>query len=331
MAFAPRRRRRRSRWVLVGVILSLVALLVNAGVASRSDDPAKRLAELAYVDQVHPHVEASNLRGAEVNQVREDATELGRDGIRRKLERVRRGTATDLRAMRAIEPPPDLVASHHLLVSTMVLRARATSNIASALSAVLGTIRPEGAVDELTKAGEELIAADHTYRVFVELVVVEGTRGPLLPESTWISDRAAWERPAVSAFVSALRASAMPTPVHDLSLLTFTTDPRPVATEGANAVLPLMKTLRVEVVVANTGNAAEAGVPVVATLTGPEGQLDTARQFVDLAPGQRRAVALGGLRPVPGGPSNLTVLVGPVDGEGGLDDNQRSMSLVLRG
>lgn len=331
MAFAPRRRRRRSRWVLVGVLLSVMALLANAGVSSRSTGPAKRLAGLAYVDQVRPHVEASNRQGAEVGEVRDGAAALGRDGIRRKMERVRRDSAAELRGVREIEAPPDLYAGHTLLVSTMVLRAGATAKMTDALMAALGTRSPEPAVDVLVEAAEDIVAADHTYRAFVDLVVVKGARGPLLPESSWVADRTAWERPAVSAFVSALRASRVSTPVHDVGVLTFSTDPKPVANEGGDAVLPLMKTLRVEAVVANIGNAAEAGVPVVATLTGPEGKADTARQFVDLAPGQRRTVALGGLRAVPGGPSVLTVVVGPVEGESGVGDNERSMSLVVRG
>jgi hypothetical protein len=331
MAFASRRRRHRSRLVLVGVLLSVVVLLVNAGVSSRTKGPAKRLAGLAYVDEVRPLVEASTLQGADVAQVRNAAAELGRNGIRRKMERVRREAAGELRGVRQIDPPPGLAAPHSLLLATMVLRARATSMMAGALTAALGTGAPEPAVDALVKAAEDLIAADHTYRTFVELAVVDGATGPLLPESRWVSDRTVWERPDVSAFVSALRAAAISTPVHDVGLLTFTTDPKPVASEAGSAVLPLVRTLRVEVVVANIGNATEAAVPVVATLTGPGGETDTAREFVNLAPGQRRAVALGGLRPVPGGPSTLTVVVGPVDGEGGANDNQRSMSLVVRG
>lgn len=331
MAFAPRRRRRRSRWLLVGVLLSLTALFVNAGLASRSKGPAKRLAGLAYVDQVRPHVEESTAQGADLIQVRDDAVELGRNGIRRKAERVRRATAGHLVAVQAIDPPAELTASHSLLLSTMVLRARASSMMAEALGAAVGTADPGPAIDDLVKAAEDLIAADHTYRTFVETVVVADAKGPLLPESRWVPERQVWERPEVSAFVSALRASAVSSPVHDVALLTFTTDPKPVGSEAGTAVLPLVRTLRVEVVVANIGNAAEAAVPVVATLTGPGGEVDTARDFVELAPGQRRAVALGGLRPVPGGPSTLTVVVGPVDGEGGQDDNRRSMSLAVRG
>lgn len=317
--------------VLVGLLLSLVAVLVNAGYSSSSKSPSRRLARLAYVDQVRPHVDRSTLQGADVAQVRMEATELGRNGIRRKMDRVRRDAAAELRAVKAVDPPPELGTNHSLLLSTMVLRARATSTMADALVVALGEGAPEGAVGHLVDAGQEMFAADQSYRTFVELIGgAEGTRR-VLPESKWVADPADWDRPSMSAFVSALRASAISTPVHDVAVLTFSTDPKPVGSETGSAVLPLVKTIRVEVVVANIGNDKESRVPVVVTLTGPAGEVDTARQFVDLAPGQRLAVGIGGLRTVAGGPSNLTVVVGPVEGEDGVVDNQRSLSLVVRG
>ncbi|MEO7837562.1 MAG: hypothetical protein ABIS21_07985 [Acidimicrobiales bacterium] len=331
MAFAPRRRRHRPRWILVGVLVSLMALVVGVCFSSRSKGPAKRLAGLVYVDQVRPHVDASIRQGTDVVLIRDTAAALGPDGIRRNMERVRRDAATGLRGVRRIDPPFEFATTHSLLVSTMLLRSRAASTMTAAFAAAFGTAPPGPAVDSLVEAAEDLIAADHTYRAYAELVVVKGAKGPLLPESRWLSDPVVWQAPELSAFVAALRSSAVSTPVHDVGLLTFTTDPRPVASEAGSAVLPLVKALKVEVVVANIGNAAEKGVPVVATLTGPAGEADTAREFVDLKPGQRRAVTLGGLRPVAGGPSTLTVVIGPVEGEGGANDNQRSMSLVVRG
>lgn len=332
MAFAPRRRRRRrSRLILVGLALSLVALFVNAGYSSSSKSPSKQLARLAYVDQVRAHVERSTLQGADVVLVRSDATKLGRNGIRRKMDRVLGDTALELRQVRRIEPPPELRTDHSLLLSTMVLRARAASAMSKTLGDALAGGPAEGAVDALVEAGQEMAAADQTYRTFADLIGRAVGTARLLPESKWVEQPAEWDHSAMTAFVAALRASTISTPVHDLGILTFTTEPRSVGSELGSAVLPLLKALRVEVVVANLGNAKEARVPVVVTVTGPAGELDTAREFVDLEPGQRRAVAVGGLRPVPGGPSILKVVVGPVEGEAAVADNERSMSLVLRG
>jgi len=331
MAFAPRRRRRRSRWLLVGVVLSVLAVFVNAGFSARSKGPSRRLAALAYIDQVRPQVERSTALGSDVAEVRTTAGQLGRNGIRRSMERVGREAAAELRAVRRLEPPAGLSTGHTLLVATMVLRARASSAIGAALSEELGTAPIEPTVDELVAAAEDLVAADRTYRAFVELVSVKGARSPLLPSSTWVADPEVWSRPEVTAFVASLRSSAISGPVNDVGLVTLSTDPAPVGNETGSAVLPLVKVLKVEVVVANLGNKAATAVPVVATITGPGGEVDTAKDLVDLAPGQRRTVPLGGLHPVPGGPSTLMVMIGPVEGESATVDNQRSISLVLRG
>ncbi|HZQ27778.1 MAG TPA: hypothetical protein VFA94_08770, partial [Acidimicrobiales bacterium] len=83
-----RRRRRRPWWLLFAVLLSLVVVLVNAAVSARSKGPSRRLAELAYLDQVRPFVERSTEQGAELQQVRTDAAKLGRAGVSRRLDRV---------------------------------------------------------------------------------------------------------------------------------------------------------------------------------------------------------------------------------------------------
>ncbi len=102
-----------------------------------------------------------------------------------------------------------------------------------------------------------------------------------------------------------------------------------MGTEGATVVLPAVKTLRLQVVVANTGNEPEKRVQVIAALTA-DGVTDTARDFVDLAPGQRATVTLGGLRPVAGAAMTLTVTAGPVEGETGTTDNQKAQAVVFR-
>ncbi|MGH9177258.1 MAG: hypothetical protein ACRD0N_01700 [Acidimicrobiales bacterium] len=332
MALAPRRRaRRRPRWLLVGVLLSAAVLLINAAINS-SEDPSRRLAQLAYLDKVRPEIDRSNEQGASIAQVRTDAARLGRQGTARRMARVNREADQVLASVRSVKAPDWLATSHGIMVATTAIRSRVASAVADGLAAAFTAGPPEQAVDALAKAGEEMLAADRTYRVFVDAFPrPDEVTAPLLPASVWAPDPALWARAELAAFVASIRAAGSPAPVHDVSVLTVATNPPAVATEGNASVLPLVASLRLEIVVANSGNAPEKGVPVVATLIGPAGEVDTARDFVDLDPGQRRAVPLGGLRPVPGGPSTLTVVIGPVEGESSYPDNERSMGLVLRG
>ncbi|MCA1845125.1 MAG: hypothetical protein LC792_18405, partial [Actinobacteria bacterium] len=133
-----------------------------------------------------------------------------------------------------------------------------------------------------------------------------------------------------AAFIAHLRSSTSLAPVHDVSVLLVSVEPTPVGTEGAAEVIPASKSLRVNVVVANAGNDRQKGVPVVAEVRWGDGQVDTARQFVDLVPGQRATVTIGGLHMPPEGVTALSVNVGPVDGEANLADNQRQKTLVQR-
>ncbi|HEX2038106.1 MAG TPA: hypothetical protein VHF47_00075, partial [Acidimicrobiales bacterium] len=186
------------------------------------------------------------------------------------------------------------------------------------------------AVDALVRAGRDLATGDGAYRVFLDSIPrVDGKPAGAMPPSEWVPDGRGWSAGELSAFVHSLRSSASLAPVHDLAVALVTTDPAAVGSEGATAVLPAVKSLRLQIVVANVGNEAAKRVPVVATLTA-DGVSDSARDFVDLAPGQRATVTLGGLRPVAGAASTLSVTIGPVEGETRLEDNTLPMPLVFR-
>jgi hypothetical protein len=200
--------------------------------------------------------------------------------------------------------------------------------VQGALGKALGTEPPGPVVGSLVAAGSDMTAADRSYRLFFDgLPKAPG----VMPPSSWIDDAHHWEEPELSVFVAALRSSTALAPVHDVAVVLFTTDPAPVGTEDGASVVPVFRNMHLQVVVANAGNEAEKRVPVVAVLApvgGGDGQ--AVRDFVDLAPGQRQALTLGGLRSDAGGAYTLTVRVGPVAGESSLADNEKSLSLAVR-
>ncbi|HEX2040719.1 MAG TPA: hypothetical protein VHF47_13425 [Acidimicrobiales bacterium] len=327
MARAPRRRR--PRWLLLGALLTLLVLAVNAA-SGGSDGPSVRLAQLAYLDRVRPAVERSTEQGADLVRVRDEAARLGRAAVGRRLQRVAAEARSVLRLVREADPPESLETSHNLLVATMAIRARAAEQVREALTRALGTDPPEPAVDALVRAGRDLATGDGTYVVFLDSIPrVDGKPAGAMPPSEWVPGGLGWTGGELAAFVHSLRASASLAPVHDLAVALVTTDPAAVGSEGATSVLPAVRSLRLQIVVANVGNEAEKRVPVVATLTA-DGVSDSARDFVDLAPGQRATVVLGGLRPVAGAASTLSVTIGPVEGEARLEDNTLPMPLVFR-
>lgn len=329
MALDGRRPRRRGRrLVLVAFVLTLVVLAINAAVSSRSSGTVRRQATLAYADSVRPLVEQSTQAGADVADVRNGAVTLGRDGVDRRLERVARGSDTVLQAARSLKTPAEARNAHDLLVAVLAIRSQAALAVRQGFADALGTEPSQKSVDELVAAGRSMAAADQAYSLFIGAL----PKGfPALPPSQWLADADAWSQPALAALVSSLRASLSQTPVHDLQVLLVTVEPSAVGTEGTNAVLPPAKNLRVSIVVADVGNSPERRVTVTATLTPAAGApTDTARDFVDLAPGQRRTVVLGTLRPAVGPGSTLTVRIEPVAGETSVADNEKTVGFVMR-
>lgn len=331
MALAPRRRRsNRPRWLLLGILLSLAVLAVNAAFSARSKAPARRLAELAYLDDVRPLIERSSSEGADLEQVRQGAAKLGRVGVDRRLEQVAIDAAAVLRAVQSASPPASLRTAHSLLVSTATIRNQAAMAVRSALGRALGTEPVQDAVDALADVGQDLQAADRTYQIFLRTLPLEnGNPLGAMPPSKWVATPDSWSRADVTVFVATLRSSATLAPVHDMAVVLVTMDPPAVGQDGAAQVLPIAKSLRLQIVVADIGNEAEKRVTVVATLQVTGGQPQSVRDFVDVVPGQRTTVLLGGLHPEPG-PGTLTVQVGPVTGESAVVDNGKELPLLFR-
>jgi len=329
--FSSRRSRRvrRRRWIVVGIVLSLLVLAINALSESTGDEAALRLATISYLDSVRPEIQASTSQGAELADLRNRATELGRATVTERLQEVGIEALAAVREVEEARPPDELRTNHSLLVASLAIRARSADTIRRTIGEALNPGSAPPAATELVAATEDLRSADRTYELFRE--ALPKTQETTMPKSSWLQGAAPLTPEEATAFISTLHSSAALAPVRDVAVVTVTLDPAPVGTEGPASIIPIAPSLRIQVVVANVGNDALRQLPVVATIGAPNGDVDTARQFVDLEPGQRATVTLGGLRLVGAQPNLLTVTAGPVDGEANLSDNKRERTLLVRG
>ena len=331
MVSARRRRRRRPRWLLLLLLLTAVVLAVNAAASSRSHGPARRLAQLSYADAVRPEIERSTQEGSDLADVQQQAAKLGSDGVGRRLAQVAKDANAVLRSVQDTDPPATLRTAHSLLLSTMYIRAKQATAVQRALVDALGDKPDAAVVDALASIGADLVTADRTYDVFLRaLPNLQGGTTRVLPPSHWIDDPSAWTAPSLGVFVQSLRASTTATPVHDVAVVLVTIDPAAVGTDNESLVLPPAKTLHMQIVVGNVGNAPEKHVPVTATLMTSTGGSETVHDAVDLAPGQRQTVLLGGLKTLADDRSILTVAVGPVPGETAIPDNTKIIPVVVK-
>ncbi|MDQ3575994.1 MAG: hypothetical protein M3404_13950, partial [Actinomycetota bacterium] len=169
MVTASRRRRRRTaRWVLLGAVLSLVTLVVSLVSSAGGDGPARRFAEQAYLDRMRPLVERSSAQGADLARVRSQGLRLGREAVLRQLGRVTQDARAVLAEVEAAEPPPSLAVARSVLLTTMAARARAAGAAESGLAQAYAAVPPATPVEILAGAGEDAMAADRTYLIFLE-------------------------------------------------------------------------------------------------------------------------------------------------------------------
>lgn len=332
MVSARRRRRRRPRWLFLLLLLTVVVLAVNAAASSRSHGPAKRLANLTYIDTMRPEIERSTQDGADLADVQQQAAKLGRGAVSKRLAQIAKDAGAVLAAVQAANPPPEMRTPHSLLLSTMYIRSKQATAMQDALVAALGTAPAPGVVSKMVGIGSDLITADRTYAVFLRaLPKLQAGTSRLLPPSRWIADPDGWTEPSLGVFVQSLRAATTVTPVDDVAVVLVTIDPAAVGSDNGSLLLPPAKTLHMQIVVGDVGNAVEKHVPVTATLTTSTGGSETVHDAVDLAPGQRSTVLLGGLKTTPDDRSTLTVAVGPVPGETATADNTKIIPLLVRG
>jgi hypothetical protein len=315
--------RRFPRVALVVLCVATVAVAVNSIVRSSARGPD---AAVGYADRVRPHVDRSTRQAAAIEDLRNQVGRLPADGLRRTLDRLVRDGRETASAARKVDAPDELGVAHGLLVTCLQTRANALAELRAALTS-RPEVRPNDDVARsLQSLGRSLAVSDQSYRLFLDALPEVAQR--TLPASTWVPDEARWDLPEMAALVGTVRSSVSSAPIHDIALVTVTPTPSPVDAENGVQVLPRSRELALDVVVANAGNTAAKRVPVEAVATATGG-LDTARQFVDLEPGQRVAVRLG-VRVAAGPSLSVQVKVGPVDGEAHVADNERALTYVVR-
>jgi hypothetical protein len=219
------------------------------------------------------------------------------------------------------------------LVAALGLRAKAVREARPAFDAALTiqTTPDQGvgqAVTQLETVGQDLDLGDRAFGLFTGSL----PKGVAVPTgSPWVADATQWSEVRLTASVDLLRSSASARPVHDLSMLSFQTDPGAVsiAADGTQTIAA-SSTTSVSMVIENVGNQPEHNVTIMVILSLATGGQETLRDFIDLSPGQTRAITLRPLPTSSGMQGRLLVEVIPVPGETDTANSSITAPVVFR-
>lgn len=306
-------------------MITLLVLLVDASLKSRSPAPARTLAAQTWVDRVLPIIAQSTQQGIEINQVRTSGLSMTAAEINSELGQVASSARSSLAALRSLSPPSTVEAANGLLTACLQTRAAAAVAFASAMQQVLSGAPVVGTAPTraVLAAVQQFQVSDQAYQLFVQDFPPLGLK---MPASSWYTQPAAFSQPALSTYLQALRAATNSVPVQDLAIAAVSTNPGAVSANGAVQVLPPASLVGVDVTVANVGNQPDSQVPVTASISpASPGYAGSARQLVSLAPGQDLALTVATLKAPINVPVTLTVSVGPVPGETNTADNTKTL------
>jgi hypothetical protein len=326
--------RRRRTALLVGLAVLFTAVVLVAE-GSSSSHPNANEAVQAYLDQVRPSVEQSESQGSDFADVRAQALTLGGNGIDRRLERLASEVKTTLQSVETLSPPPSLRVAQAYLVAALGVRMKAVTEARPAMDAALtkATSADAGvgnAVSQLYTVAQDLGLGDRAYDLFLGALPAGSTMPSAQP---WIADETQWTTVQLTAFVDRLRSSSSATPVHDIAMLAFQTDPGVVSIEpDGTEIIPASPTTSVSIVLENVGNQPEHSVNVYVYFT-PDGAKSPTRflrDFPDLAPGETRSFTLRPLPTQPGMTGRLDVTALAVPGETDVTNNTLTVHVVFK-
>jgi hypothetical protein len=314
MALAGRTTRRGAgaRWLVIGVVITLLVLLIDASLHSRSPNPGQQLAAGEWADRVLPVISESNTEGIQLQQLWSSALTMKAPVVTAEIDQIAAGAAGAYKTVVALRPPVQLAGAAGLLEACLLARSQATASLQSAFDAVLSQTAAAGdPTSSVQTAGNDLQVSDQAYRLFLSSLPHLGVT---MPPSVWLSDPGPYQAASSQVFLASLHNAGSSAIVHQVSIYAVSTTPSPVTTQGATEVLPDAKAITVTIVVADTGNQPERNLTVTAAIS-PASGASSAKDFLNLVPGQAHTIVnLGPLNPLQGTTVTLTITVTPPAG-----------------
>src|SRR5439155_6585700 len=125
MALASRSARRSGagrRWLAVGIVITLLVLLIDAALRSRSPGPGQQLAADAWVDRVMPIVSTSTAEGNQIAAIWANGIRTPAPALTYQLNQIAAESARNYQKLVALRPPANLAGAAGLLEACLLTR-----------------------------------------------------------------------------------------------------------------------------------------------------------------------------------------------------------------
>lgn len=336
------------RWIAAGVVITLLVLLIDASINSRSPGPQQTLAAGTWVDRILPAITASTAEGQVLASVWADGLKTPASEVAGQVSQIATEAAKQYSTVVKLRTPDGLGGPAGLLEAALLARSKAAGELQKAFLGVLGSAAtPPGttatvassstttatsiassastvattlpapdtttAVSEVAAAGSDIQVGDSAYQLF--LSSVPASLGIRFPQSTWGADANPYGPQSAQVFLAALSSAAVTTPVNQVRIFGVTTNPAPVSSTNGTDVLPDATAMTLTIVLADTGNQPASRLTVTASISPAGTGTSSVRDFIDLTVGQAYTIqGLGPLNPPKGVPVTLTVAITPPAG-----------------
>jgi hypothetical protein len=315
MALAGRSRRGGGRrWIVVGLVLTLLVLLVDASIKSRSQTPARLLSGQAWVDRVVPIITDSNVSGRDFQELRAGSAALPAVTLDRDLATMAKSTRNTYHAYEKLSAPTNLSGPASLLGACLLLRSQATATVVAAIQAQLAGPAGDPARTEsqrMASAVHQLELADSAYGLFAGRMPT--SIAGRMPPSAWVLDASLFTPASLTVWLRALHSRISLVSINTIQIVEVSTTPAPLSLASKTETLPAAQ-LHVSVVVGNTGNQAQGELRVKAAVSRATGRTSVSDIISGLSAGSDTTVTLGPLSPRIGVTVTLTVTVSPLSG-----------------
>lgn len=340
MGPAPARRRGPAPILIIAaVIVALVFcwILGRGCGGNREAHESEKLRE--YTGTANKIITRSAALGTQFENLRSGVRELSREDISRKLSQMVEAGKEIAMDCGKVEAPEAAAPLHPLLQLAMDMRSGGLGKYRAALLDVLDKKDAGAAGSRMSEGLLDLVVSDaalQRYRSGLDSRLKQAKMGfEKVADSVYVPKTDDALTAGVREYIAELGGEETGNELHGVAVVGLSTSPARVdRTESGVSILPFSKTFTVKVSVQNQGNQTEDDVPVVVALAADSGGSPEKKtqKITRMKAGETATLVFEGLTPKTGSSvvNSLTVKAGPVKYEKKLDNNETSLTFIMR-